>query len=160
VRPTPAESEQETVAAIGAPVGKTAPDQKQQADATAGAAKTPAEAATVLPKYEVKNDKITEADRQIAKQNELIAREKQNTKPTPLDDALNGQKISTALAIFGGQSSDDRATVAKERVSMMEDERDIIDAIAQASTKEEKKELEQTLADMREMRRELEHSMQ
>jgi hypothetical protein len=72
---------------------------------------------------------------------------------------LNGSKVSSALAIFGGQSSDDRSTVAKERVAMMEEERDMIEAIAQATTKEEKAELQKTLESMREMRRELEKSL-
>jgi hypothetical protein len=117
------------------------------------------EAPTVLPKVEVRREKVTELDEKIAKQNEEIYREKKNTKPTPLDETLNGPGVSKALAIFGGQSSDDRANVAKERVAMMEEERDLIEAIAQAQTKEEKAELEKTLADMRAMRRELEQSL-
>jgi hypothetical protein len=72
---------------------------------------------------------------------------------------LNGSKISTALAIFGGQSSDDRSSIAKERVAMMEEERDMIEAISQATSKEEKEELQKTLESMREMRRELEKSL-
>lgn len=122
---------------------------------------TPAaeEAPTVLPKVEVRREKVTELDEKIAKQNEQIARERKNTKPTPLDETLNGPGVSKALAIFGGQSSDDRSSVARERVAMMEEERDLIEAIAQAQTKEEKAELEKTLADMRAMRRELEQSL-
>lgn len=124
---------------------------------------TPAPAAPetpkVLPKVEVRKGRITELDRQVAKQNEEIAREKKNTKPTPLDETLNGSKVSSALAIFGGQSSNDRSTIAQERVSMMEDERDLIEAIAQATTKEEKAELQKTLDSMRAMRRELEKSL-
>lgn len=119
----------------------------------------PAEPPTVLPRVEVRKEKITELDQKLEKQNAEIAREKQNTKPTPLDETLNGPGVSKALAIFGGQSSDDRASVAKERVAMMQEERDLIEAIAQAQTKEEKAELERTLADMRAMRRELEQSL-
>ena len=141
---------------VGAPV--TTPGSSGQ-KTTAEAAKPVQESATVLPKVEVKNGKITELDRQLAKQNVEIAREKKYTKPTPLDEVLNGPKVASALALFGGQSSEDRANVSKERVSMMDDERDIIEAIAQADTKEEKAELERTLSDMREMRRELERSL-
>jgi hypothetical protein len=120
---------------------------------------TAPEEPNVLPKVEVKKGRITELDRQLEKQNQEIAREKKNTKPTPLDETLNGSKVSTALAIFGGQSSDDRSAIAKERVSMMEEERDMIEAIAQATSKKEKEELQKTLDSMREMRRELEKSL-
>lgn len=125
----------------------------------AAAATTAPEPAKVLPKFQVQNSRITELDRQVAKQNQEIAREKKNTQPTKLDETLNGPKISKALAIFGGQSSDDRANVAKERVAMMEDERGLIEAIAQAQTKEEKAELEKTLVEARATRRELEASL-
>jgi hypothetical protein len=126
------------------------------------AATTPpptAETAKVLPKVDVRKGRITELDRQLDKQNQEIAREKKNTKPTPLDETLNGSKVSTALAFLGGQSSNDRASIAKERVSMMEEERDMIEAIAQATTKDEKEELQKTLDSMRAMRRELEQSL-
>jgi hypothetical protein len=160
---TPAQKGNTPIAAIAAPVapaGSTkapAADAKPATEAAQGAA-TP-EAAKVLPKVEVKKGRITELDRQLDKQNEEIAREKKNTKPTPLDETLNGPKVSSALAIFGGQSSTDRSTIAKERVSMMEEERDMIEAIAQATTKEEKEELQKTLDSMRDMRRELEKSL-
>ena len=130
------------------------------ADSKTQAATTPApEPTKVLPKVEVRKGRITELDRQLEKQNQEIAREKKNTKPTPLDDTLNGSKVSTALAFLGGQSSNDRSAVAKERVSMMEEERDMIEAIAQATSKEEKAELQKTLDSMRAMRRELEQSL-
>jgi hypothetical protein len=140
------------VSPIGAPV------------TTPGSTPPPAPAAApeepkVLPKVDVRKGRITELDRQLGKQNQEIAREKKNTKPTALDETLNGSKISTALAIFGGQSSDDRSSIAKERVAMMEEERDMIEAISQATSKEEKEELQKTLESMREMRRELEKSL-
>ncbi len=150
-------------------------DDQSKADAVAtaapvakdSAAKTPPpanakaapEAAQVLPKVDVRKSRVTELDLQLGKQNQEIAREKTATKPTKLDEALNGEKISSALAIFGGQSSDDRANVSKERVAMMEDEKDIIEAISQAQTKEEKADLEKLLADMKATRRELEKSL-
>ena len=118
-----------------------------------------AESPSVLPKVEVRKGRITELDRQVSKKNQEIAREKKAIKPTPLDETLNGPKVSTALAIFGGQSSNDRSLIAQERVSMMEDERDLIEAIAQATTKEEKDQLQKTLDSMKEMRRELEKSL-
>ncbi len=147
----------ETAAPV-APTG-TSPAAADAAAAAADKAPAPDSAATVLPKLEVQKGKITELDRQLAKQNKEIAREKQNTKPTRLDETLNGPKISKALALFGGQSSDDRSNVAKERVSMMEEEKDLIEAIAQTQDKAEKEELQKTLDGIKAMRRELENSL-
>lgn len=131
---------------------------KAKEDAAKNAAK-PEEPPTVLPKLEVQKGRITELDRQLAKQNKEIAREKENTKPTKLDETLNGPGISKTLAIFGGQSSTDRANIAQERVAMMEDERDLMEAIAQAQTKEDKAELQKTLDAIRAMRRDLEETL-
>jgi hypothetical protein len=117
------------------------------------------EPAAVLPKVDVRKDRITELDRQLEKQNKEISREKKNTKPTPLDETLNSPKISKALSLFGGQSSDDRSNIAKERVAMMEEEREMIEAIDQATTKEEKEELQKTLDSMKAMRREFEQAL-
>lgn len=145
----------------GAPV-KTQAVSKETESKEAAAAKTTAvkeEEPTVLPKLQVRKERITELDRKLDKQNKEIAREKQNTKPTKLDETLNSPRVSKALSIFGGQSSDDRASIAKERVAMMEDERDLIEAIEQAETKEEKEELQKTLDTMRAMRRDLEQSL-
>lgn len=147
-------------AATAAPVASPAagaPAATATAPAVAG--KAPAEPAKVLPKVDVRKGRVTELDIQLEKQNAEIAREKAATKPTKLDETLNGPGISKALAIFGGQSSEDRANVSKERVAMMEDEKDIIEAIAQAQTKEEKAELEKLLAQMKATRRELEQSL-
>ncbi|ACB75986.1 hypothetical protein [Opitutus terrae] len=144
-------------AAIGAPVAPAQPGKAP--DQTAAAKSAKEETPTVLPKMEVQRPRITELDRQLDKQNREIAREKQATKPTKLDETLNGPGISKALSIFGGQSSDDRASIAQERVAMMEEEKDLIEAIAQAQTKEEKEELQKTLDSMRAMRRELEQSV-
>lgn len=126
---------------------------------TAPKKENPEEDTTVLPEIQVRKDRITELDRQVAKQNREIRREKQNTKPTPLDETLNGPKTSKWLAIFGGQSSEDRANIASERVAMMEDERDLLEAIAQTEDPEEKALLQRTLDAMRAMRRDLEAAL-
>ena len=116
-------------------------------------------AATVLPEVRIRKDRITELDQQLAKQNKEIAREKQNTKPTALDETINSPKLSKAFALFGGQSSEDRSSIAQERVAMMEEEKEIMEAISQAQTKEEKEQLQKVLDSMRTMRRELEQSL-
>ena len=155
--------------AAAKPAPPTSPDAKSAPAATPAetkAAPAPgtaqakaAEPAAVLPKVEVRKDRITELDRQLEKQNQEIAREKKNTKPTPLDETLNGPKVSKVFALFGGQSSEDRSNIARERVSMMEEERDMLEAISQATTKEEKEELQRTLDSMKAMRRELERAL-
>lgn len=137
------------------------PPAKEAAATKTEAPKADAEdnSTTVLPEIQVRKDRITELDRQVAKQNREIRREKQNTKPTALDETINGPKASRWFAIFGGQSSEDRANIARERVAMMEDERDLIEAIAQAHNPEEKAQLQRTLESMRAMRRELEAAL-
>lgn len=153
-----AEKDDDKSDAIGAPVA-TDPEAKappaEPKTAKAAAKETP----TVLPEVRVRKDRITELDQQLAKQNKEIAREKQNAKPTPLDDTLNSPKLSKIFGIFGGQSSEDRSNIAQERVAMMEEEREIIEAIAQAENPEEKALLQKTLDSMRVMRRELEQSL-
>jgi hypothetical protein len=118
--------------------------------------KQPAE---VLPKVEVKKRRITVLDQQLAKEDQLIAREKQNTKPGELDKALNDSKIATPLSIFGGESSQFRSQVSKQRVALMEDEKDLLEAIAHAKTKAEKAELQKQLDALRAERRELERAL-
>ena len=115
--------------------------------------------ATVLPKVEVSKPRITDLDHKLAEEDVLIAREKKNTKPTEVDKALNDVKIARPLAIFGGESAQYRSQVANQRVSLMEDEKDIIEAIAHAKTKGEKAELQKQLDALRTERRELEQAM-
>ena len=155
-----------SVRTAASPQKTPAPVSATSAPVAPGTSPTPAPApapapdeAKILPKVEVRKGRVTELDRQLEQQNKEIAREKKNAKPTPLDETLNGPKVSKALALFGGQSSSDRSAIAKERVAMMEEERDMIESISQAPTKEEKEELQKTLDSMRAMRRELEKSL-
>ena len=127
--------------------------------AKAANAQAATQPASVLPKVEVKKARITVLDVQLAEQQKEIAREQKLTKPTELDKALNGAEISKTLSMLGGQSADYRANVAKERVSMMQEESDLIEAIAHAKTKEERAELQKTLDELRAYRRDLEKSM-
>lgn len=170
-------------AAAGAPAPATAPDDK---NATPVASQSPAEAkkpasaaagkapkavaneatatakqqpATVLPKVEVNRSRINEIDGKIIEQEREIAHEKINTKPTEIDKALNSPKVAKALSIFGGESSSQRATVASERVKIMEEERDLLETMKAAKTKEEKAELQKELEALRAYRRELEKSL-
>lgn len=162
--PTPAADAKRDIAPpadIGAPVKSknTAATPTQKNAKSSAPASSPADNPAVLPPVDVRKDRITELDRQLEKQNKEIAREKKNTKPTPLDESLNGPKVSKVFALFGGQSSEDRSNIASERVAMMEEEREMIEAIDQATTKEEKEQLQKTLDSMRTMRRELERAL-
>ena len=127
--------------------------------AKAEVAKTAKEAATVLPKVEVKKERITVLDVEIAKQEEAIARERKNLKPSETDLALNDSAIAKPLAIFGGESVQFRKRVASERVELMEAEKDILEAMKRARTKEEKALLQKQVDELRAVRRELEKTL-
>jgi hypothetical protein len=122
-------------------------------------AATPPSAAAVLPQVEVRQDRITVTDVKIAEQERALAREAKNVRPSELDTALNDAKIARPLAIFGGDSSQFRSGVASERVALMEAEKDLLEAIGQARTKEEKAALQKQLDELKAMRRQLERTM-
>ena len=147
--------------AAPAPAATAKPAKPAEPAAPAPAAKdTPKpaepEPTTVLPKVEVRTHRITELDLQIQQQEKEIARELKNTKSTELDKALNAPEIAHALTIFGGKSNEDRENIAKERVSLMEAERDLMEEIAHAKTKQEKQELQDELDELKAIRRDLE----
>ena len=123
------------------------------------AAKPPEPPATVLPKVQVRNSRITELDLQLRQQQKEIAREAKNTKSSELDKALNDTAVAKALSIFGGESAEHRASIAKERVELMEAEGDLLEEIAHARTKEEKQELQKQLDELKALRRDLEKNM-
>ncbi len=133
------------------------------ADATttptpATAATPPEDPATLLPRVEVSKERITQLAIQLQEKDREIAAEKRNMTPTTLDTSLNDPNVSHKLAILGGSSSEDRARLAQERVSLLEAEKDLLQEISNARTKEEREELEKTLNEMRTMRRELERA--
>jgi hypothetical protein len=148
--PTSASAQVSTPAA---PAAATAPAPAKTA------AQAEKEKATVLPKVEVKKGRITVLDQQLAKQEQDIARERKNLKASEVDVALNDMKVAQPLAIFGGESSQFRQRVASERVELMEAEKDILEAIARARTKEEKQELQKQLDQIRAFRRDLDKSL-
>lgn len=119
----------------------------------------PAPPPTIMPQVDVRGSRITELDQQVAKQEREIAREKENTKPTEVDRALNDSKVAKFLSIFGGESAGHRAGVAQERVNLMEAEKDLLEAMKTARTKEEKAALQKQLDELKAYRRELEKSL-
>ncbi|MBI5767065.1 MAG: hypothetical protein HZA93_04670 [Verrucomicrobia bacterium] len=137
----------------------TAAKKSPKAAAKEAATAAKQEPATILPKVEVNRSRINEIDGRIIEQEREIAHEKVNTKPTEVDKALNHPKVAKALSIFGGESSSQRATVASERVKIMEEERDLLETMKAAKTKEERAELQKELEALRSYRRELEKSL-
>ena len=141
-----------------AAVPKADPNAKPVAtpqDAAAQAAKAKEEEALLLPQVQVSQSRITELDRQLHEVDLEIAREKKKLKPTEVDNSLNDSQVSSALSIFGGSSADDRAHAAQERISLLEAEKDLLNEIALARTKEEKDALQKELIDLKTLRREL-----
>jgi hypothetical protein len=151
---SPAPASKEAPSAATAPTA-TPPDAAPAKAPTPTAKETP----TVLPKVEVKKGRITELDQKLAQQELDIARERKNLKASEVDTALNDSKIAKPLAIFGGESTQFRQRVASERVELMEAEKDILEAMARAKTKEEKQELQKQLNELKAVRRELEKSL-
>ncbi|MBC7367639.1 MAG: hypothetical protein H7343_12660 [Undibacterium sp.] len=122
-------------------------------------AQSKTEPPAMLPKVEVRRGRATEIEREVFQQEKDIAREKLKTKSTDADRALNAGGKSKVLSIFGGETTKQRETVASERVSLMESERDIMEAIAYAKTKEQKDALRKELNEIKALRRDLETSL-
>jgi len=115
--------------------------------------------ATVLPKVEVRKGRVTVLDVKLAQQDAAIEREKKNTRISEVDAALNDSKIARPLAIFGGDSAQFRQRVAAERVELMEAEKDLLEAISHARTREDRQELQKQLDELKAMRRQLDKSL-
>jgi len=149
-----------------APVNLPAPTAAQLAAAAAAApapsspadlARSRTETPELLPKVEVRRGRATAIEREVFEQERDIAREKANAKSSDADRALNDTKRSFSL--FGGQTTKHRETVAKERVSLMESERDVMEAIAYAKTPAEKDALRKELNELKALRRDLESGL-
>jgi len=151
-----------------APVNLPAPTAAQLAAAAAAApapassspadlARARTETPELLPKVEVRRGRTTAIEREVFEQERDIAREKTNAKSSDADRALNDTKRSFSL--FGGQTTGHRETVAKERVGLMEAERDIMEAIAYAKTPSEKAALRKELNELKALRRDLESAL-
>ncbi len=126
-------------------------------------AKTPAKPETkvanqepiVLPTIQVTADRIREIDRTIGKLDKQIARERKKVKSTELDRALNNKKLATTAAIFGGNSAEHLSAVAATRVSLMETERAVLEAMKRPVTEAALSALETELEQLRLTRRNL-----
>jgi len=120
-----------------------------------GAAAKAAEDVTTLPSMEVRNSRITELDLQIRKLEKDITRERKKMKSSDLDQSLNDSKAAKKFSLFGGKTTEQRESVAAERVSLMEAERDILEAMKLNKTRAELALLQKQIDDLRTVRRNL-----
>jgi hypothetical protein len=114
-----------------------------------------AEAPLELPKMQVTTQRVKKIDKEIKRLDKLIAREKNKIKPTDLDKTLNNEMVSKAAAIFGGNSADHMSIVAASRVMLLEQERDVLEAMKRPATLDELKMMEAQIEELRITRRNL-----
>lgn len=108
-----------------------------------------------LPKMEVTVQRIKKLDKMIAKLDKMIAREMKKVKSSELDKALNNAQVARAAAIFGGNSAEHLSAVAATRVALLENERDVLEAMKRPATLEELAMLEAEVDQLRLTRRNL-----
>ena len=129
----------------------------EQAPATVMAKPADQSASEVLalPKMEVTAQRVKKIDKQIKRLDKLIAREEKKVKSSDLDKALNHDKLVRAAAIFGGNTSDHLSAIAATRVALLENERDVLEAMKRPTTLAELAMMEKEIEQLRETRRNL-----
>ncbi len=114
---------------------------------------------TVIQDFVVNSRRISDLDIEIKKLNKKIARYSKRIKRTDLDKTLNSSDTPKVLNIFGGNTADQREAIAYERVSLMEAERDILEAMKYVQTHKKDKELKKQLNAIRTMITQLESNL-
>ena len=114
-----------------------------------------AEAQIELPKMQVTAQRVKSIDKEIKRLDKLIIREQAKVKSTELDKALNNEKVAHAAAIFGGNSADHMSLVAASRVMLLEQERQVFEAMKRPATVDEFKMMEAQIEEIRTTRRNL-----
>jgi len=137
-----------------------AADKPATPPAAAAAPSTPAKAPAVdpvleLPRIQVTGQRAKQIDKEIKRLDKLIGREKNKIKPTELDKTLNNEKVATVASIFGGNSADHMSAVAASRVMLLEQERDVLEAMKRPTTLEDLKMMEAQVEELRTTRRNL-----
>lgn len=112
----------------------------------------------VLPTIQVTAGRIKELDTAIGKLDKLIARERKKVKSTELDKALNNKKLSTAAALFGGNSAEHLSAIAATRVSLLESERAVLEDMKRPVSLAALAALETELEELRLTRRNLDNA--
>lgn len=117
------------------------------------------ETVMTLPELVISSRRISELDIEIKKLDRKIEKQRKKIKPTDLDSNLNSSKAPKILSIFGGNTSEQREAIAYERVSLMEAERDILEAMKYVRTRKEQKQLKAQLNAITTMRRQLDENL-
>ena len=123
------------------------------ADDSTAAGTPPATPLSPEPAIELPTLQVT-----ITKLDKLIAREKKKVKSSELDKALNNPKLAQTAAIFGGNSAAHLSAVAASRVSLLETERAVLEAMKRPSTLQGLAMLEAELEQLRTTRRNLDNA--
>ncbi len=114
-----------------------------------------ADAPVELPKMQVTAQRVKKIDKAIVKLDKMIAREQKKVKSTDLDRTLNSAPLARAAAIFGGNSAEHLSAVAASQVALLENERDVLEAMKRPTTLEELAMMEAEVEQLRLMRRNL-----
>ena len=133
-------------------------DDDSTAAGTPSATPLSPEPAIELPTIQVTKTRVHEIDVTITKLDKLIAREKKKVKSSELDKALNNPKLAQTAAIFGGNSAAHLSAVAASRVSLLETERAVLEAMKRPSTLQGLAMLEAELEQLRTTRRNLDNA--
>ncbi|QYM80211.1 hypothetical protein K0B96_06235 [Horticoccus luteus] len=156
--PPPADAPKTTVAATAAAAGKTDPAPAPVNKPKDNVTEAREDPATMLPKLEVRRNRVTDEDAKLKANEEQAAKEKELTKSSEADKALNNSKVAKALSIFGGQGATERERIAAQRVELLQDEHDLLEQKSLAKTKAEKDELQKEIDALKALRRDLEAS--
>jgi hypothetical protein len=129
----------------------------EKSPAPAPVAAKPAAPAEVLelPKIQVTAERVKKIDKDIKRLDKMIARETAKVKSSDLDKALNNDKLARAAAIFGGNSAEHLSAVAATRVALLQNERDVMEAMKRPTTLDELAMMEKEIEQLRETRRNL-----
>jgi hypothetical protein len=148
-----------SVLILGLAIVSRAADQSpapaQPTSPPAPAANPAVDPALELPKIQVTAERSKKIDKEIKRLDKLIAREKNKIKPTELDRTLNNATVAKAAAIFGGNSAEHMSIVAASRVMLLEQERDVLEAMKRPATLDEFKMMEAQIQELRTTRRNL-----
>jgi len=126
--------------------GEAPPESVSHADAPApseaAAHRPPSQPAYDLPELVISSSRITALDVQIRKLTKKIDRAKRSLKKSSsLDESLNTDDIPKLLSILGGYTTGQRKSLASERLTLMEAERSILEAMKHVRTHREEREL-------------------
>ena len=131
-------------------------ERKDEAEVTADTADKDV---VVIQDFVVNSRRVSDLDIQIKKLNKKITRYSKRIKRTDLDKTLNSSDNPKVLSIFGGNTADQREAIAYERVSLMEAERDILQAMKYVQTHQKDKQLKKQLNAIRTMITQLENNL-